>query len=410
MPSGVRKPVYVLLCLAAVVALGWWGRETWLTVEARQQIDDACGGLVPAERVLSLSPAGGTLTHRDSEEGTIDLDDGLPQNCEIFSTEAGEAYGTNSGERWFFTGAMGVLPAGPQVADDPLDVLLDPHGGPTHPYQPLRGGITGIVTDSGVVVELPCAEGEADERPVTALWARAELMVTKPPFSENGQLTDHDRDVLAGTAVTTANNLADRLGCADRLPDPPENIPALPEGPVPASRAEGTCAWYREGDFARSVRFPDQVLQSRTDDRLWDERCVLVLGAERAAGLYNAEVENQSYLPRPTAPGQWFVSLHTYSGERARNVLLTSTYGDEKPEPARPGGAGRSSEDPVWWASSVCAGQPQIHTMTLGLGYDQVIPAEIKKVFRAYVTDVTERRGCTDVVLPKSSDFPFRPA
>ena len=46
----------------------------------------------------------------------------------------------------------------------------------------------------------------------------------------------------------------------------------------------------------------------------------------------------------------------------------------------------------------------------LALGYDQVIPAEIKKVFRAYVTDVTERRGCTDVVLPKSSDFPFRPA
>ncbi|MER7490280.1 hypothetical protein ABTY20_31220 [Streptomyces sp. NPDC126497] len=410
-PGTVRKSVNVLLCLAAVVAIGWCGQDLWRMVDGRRQIDAACGGLVPAGRVLSLSPAGGALTHRTSEEGTIDLDDGLPQDCEVFSTEAGEAYGTNSGERWFFTGTVGVLPAdGPRIADSPMEVLLDPRGGPTHPYQPLGGGITGIVTDSGVVVELPCAGGEADGRPVTALWARAELMVTEPPFSENGQLTDHDRNVLAETAVTTANNLADRLGCADRLPDPPEDVPALPEGPVPASRAEGTCAWYREAGFARSRRFPDQVLQSRTDDRLWDERCVLVLGTERAAGLHHAEVEDHSFLTRPTTPGQWFVSLHTYSGERARNVLLTRTHGDETPEPAEPGGAGRSGEDPVWWASSVCAGQPQIHTMTLAHGYDKVISSEIEKVFRAYVTDVTERRHCTDVVLPKSSDFPFRPA
>ncbi|MFD7702230.1 hypothetical protein [Streptomyces caelestis] len=116
--------------------------------------------------MLSLSPAGGTLTHRTSEEGTIDLDDGLPQNREVFSTEAGEAYGTNSGERRFLTGAVGVLPAdGPQVAGHPREVLLDPHGGPAHPHQPLGGGITDVVTDSGVVVELPCAGGEADGRP-----------------------------------------------------------------------------------------------------------------------------------------------------------------------------------------------------------------------------------------------------
>ncbi len=107
----------------------------------------------------------------------------------------------------------------------------------------------------------------------------------------------------------------------------------------------------------------------------------------------------------------WFVSLHTYAGEDAKNVLLTSTgFRDEAPEPATPGKAGRSEEDPVWWASSVCAGRPQIHTMTVGLGYDKVLAADAEKIFRAYVTDVTERRHCTDVILPDSSDFPFRPA
>ncbi|MEV5437165.1 hypothetical protein AB0K80_14250 [Streptomyces sp. NPDC052682] len=404
-PEGVRKGVNVLLCLVAVVGAGWSGHEIWQVVDARRQIDEACAGLVPAGRVLALSPAGGTITHRSAEEGMTDLGDGLPQDCELFSTEAGEKTGTKTGARLFFTGTVGVLPADrPQVADGPLEDLVDPFGNPTHPPQPLGGGIAGLVTDSGVVVELPCAEGEVNGRPVKALRARAELM-TGPPFTVNGQVGAHDRDVLAETAVITANNLADRLGCADRLPDPPQDIPALPEGPVPASRAEGTCSWYREAGFARDSRYPDQVLESRTDDRLWDERCGLVLGDGRAADLYLAEADEHRSLTEPQLPGQWFVSLHTYSGEDAKNVLLTSTGSDEAPEPAEPGGAGRSSEDPIWWASSVCAGRPQIHTMTLALGYATVMASETEKVFRAYVTDVTERRHCTDLVFPKHSDF-----
>ncbi|GHB26049.1 hypothetical protein GCM10010377_15150 [Streptomyces viridiviolaceus] len=405
-PDRLRTSVNVLLCLAAVVAIGWSGREIWQVVDGRRQIDEACDGLVPAGRVLALSPAGGTITHRTSDEGMIDLADGPSQDCEIFSSEAGEKYGTDSGERWFFTGAVGVLPSGtPQVADDPLEDLLDPYGGPTYPNQPLGGGIAGVVTDSGVVVQLPCAGGEADGRPVKALWARAELYDPGAPFTENGQLSDHDRNTLAETAVITANNLAGRLGCAGRLPDPPPDVPALPEGPVPASRAEGTCAWYREAGFARDDRYPDQVLESRTDDRAWDERCGLVLSEGRATGLYLSEADDRDLPVTPDRPGEWFVSLHTYSGEDAKNVQLTSTSLDEVPEPATPGRAGRSTEDPIWWASSVCAGQPQVHTMTLGLGYDRVAAPQMEKVFRAYVTDVTDRRHCTGVVFPKTSDF-----
>ncbi|MBG0854151.1 hypothetical protein I2W78_20465 [Streptomyces spinoverrucosus] len=406
-PDRVRKFANVVLCLVAVAGIGWSGREIWQVWDGRRQIDEACAGLVPAGRVLALSPAGGTITHRQGEEGVIELDSlSSGQDCEIFSTEAGEKFGTDTGERWFFTGAVGALPAdSPVVVDDPLEFLIDPFGRRTYPQQPLGNGIVGVLTRSGVVVQLPCAEGKMDGRPVgAALWARAELTETSR-FGEDGQLTAHDRDILAETAVLTANNLAERLGCADRLPDPSRDIPALTEGPIPADRANGTCAWYRKAGFPRRENFADQVLESRVDDELWDESCGLILSDGLANGLYIAEADRHDTLTEPQNPGQWFVSLHTYRGEDAKNVHLKDPDFADTPAPATPGKAGRSSEEPIWWASSVCAGAPQIHTMTMAYGYDKLMAPEYEKVFRAYVTDVTGRRGCTDVKFPAPGTF-----
>ncbi|MEU3895861.1 hypothetical protein [Streptomyces sp. NPDC045251] len=408
-PDGVRKSVNALLCLAAVVAIGWSGRVMWQVWDARRQIDEACAGLVPAGRILALSPAGGRITHREADEGVIEIDHGLDagaaQDCEIFSTEAGEKDGEERGGRWFFTAAVGVLPADrPRIADGPLEDLLDAFDGATHPDQPLGGGIAGRVTESDVVVQLPCAGGRLNGREVTALWARASLQNPGRRFTVDGQISAHDRDILAETAVITANNLAGRAGCADRLPDAPQDVPALPEGPVPAARAEGTCAWYDKAGFARRPGFPDQVLESRTDDRLWDQRCGLLLSESRASALYLDE-GSEHRVSRPERPGRWFVSLHTYAGDEAKTLLLTSTNPREEPEPATPGRAGRSTEDPVWWASSVCDGKPQIHTMTVSLGYERIMAPRMEQVFRAYVTDVTHRRHCTDLVFPDSSSF-----
>lgn len=405
-PEGVRKTANVLLCLAAVLGIGWGGKEIWQVLSARHQIDEACAGLVPAGRVLALSPAGGTVTHKVSDD-PIDLDDlGSGQECALFSTEAGEKHGSDGG-RMFFVGSVGVLPASREViADDPLEELVDHFDGRAYPSQPLGGGIAGMVTDSGVVVRLQCPEGKVGARPIKALWARAEVMDPERPFMGSGQLNASDRTVLADTAVLTANNLAERLGCADRLPDAPDDVPALPEGPIPASRAEGTCAWYGKAGYAsRGSRYPDQVLESRTDARLWDEKCGLILSEGRANALYSATADEHEYLNEPDHRGKWFVSLHTYSGPDATKVLLTSTSFDERPGPAEPGKAGRSAEDPIWWASSVCDGRPQIHTMTLALGYDRVATSRMAKVFRSYVTDVTERRGCSKARFPASSTF-----
>ncbi|MEU3732889.1 hypothetical protein AB0E81_26300 [Streptomyces sp. NPDC033538] len=400
-PDGVRKSVNVLLCLAAVVAIGWSGREIWAVWDSHRQIDAACGGLVPAGRVLALSDAGGTITHRVLDEDSFDPDTGIPHDCEIFSTEAGERAGTDTGTRWFFTGRMGVLPAGhPRIADAPQEELVDMLGRTTYPPQPLGGDIAGRVTASSVTVQLPCEGGKAEGEPMRALWARAELRARG-----GSQVSGHDRDVLADTAVDTANNLADRLGCADRLPDAPDGVPALTAGPVPAARAEGTCAWYGKTGLADRSPYPDEVVESRTDGRVWDESCGLVLDFGRANAVYMNEAGEHDWLGSPDMPGEWFVSLHTYAGPVAENLRLTSTDDDETPEPAVPGKAGRSATDPVWWASSVCDGRPQIHTMTLGLGYAKLVASRMEDVFRAYVDDVTTRRHCTDVVFPGRSTF-----
>lgn len=397
----------VALCVVAVAGIGWSGTEIWQVVDGRLEINEACAGLVPAGRVLALSPAGGTISHRVAAEGTIDPDAALPQDCEIFSTEAGEKYGTSSGERWFFTGAVGAVPGDKAVvADDPLTNIIDPYSaGRTYPVQPLGGGITGVVTDAGVTVQLSCPEGESRGRPIKALWARASLQDPGRPFTENGQLTAHDRDILAETAVLTANNFAERLGCADRLPDAPDDIPALTEGPTPASGAAGTCAWYRKAGFARQPQLADQVLESRVDNTLWNEQCGLVVGTTRASNLAYSRADELKGLNEPRNPGDWFVSFHTYAGEDAKNVELTTDGHNELPEPAEPGKAGRSEGQPIWWASSVCHGQPQIHTMTMAYGYDRLTTPDYEKVFRAYVTDVTQRRGCTNVKFPATSTF-----
>ncbi|WP_229859804.1 hypothetical protein [Streptomyces poonensis] len=377
----------------------------WQTWHARQQINEACAGLVPAGRVLTLCPAGGAISHRVADEGTIELDVGLPQDCEIFSAEAGEKHGTSSGERWFFTGTVGVLPDDePWMPEDSLNNLIAPYSeDPTYPTEPLGGGIAGTVTATGVTVRLPCADGTWQGKSITELWARASLMDPGPAFSENGQLTSHDRNALAQTAVGTANNFAERLGCADRLPDPPEDIPALAEGPVPAARADGTCAWYRKADFEHDEQLPDQVLESRTDDTLWDERCGLVLSEPRANALWQSDAAEHDNIDRPSRPGDWFVSLHTYSGEAAKNVYLKSDD-DDFPVAARPNQAGRSDRS-IWWASSVCDGKPQIHTMTTAYDYNKLTVPALEEVFHTYVSDVVARRGCTDIELPASSTF-----
>ncbi|MGW1890476.1 hypothetical protein ACWCP6_09455 [Streptomyces sp. NPDC002004] len=406
----LRRALNALCVVAAVggIAVGGW--NLWTVLANRARIDEACAGLVPPGRVLALSPAGGSISHRVADEGTVELDADMPQDCEIFSTEAGEKYGTSSGERWFFTGAVGVLPGGPPAhPEDPVDRLVDRWGdGRTYPLQPLGGGIAGLVTENGVSVELPCTDGRWGNVDISSLWASARLTDPGPPFTVNGQLSQGDRDTLAQTAVLTANRFAERLGCHERLPDAPRHIPALKDGTAPAAGAGGTCRWFRDGGFADRHDMPDQVLESRTDPKAWHERCGLVLGSARAGALWSGwkgSREDKKYA-YPEDTGDYWASFHTWFGDDARDVRLSDHPGGitDTPTGAGTGTAGRGA-DSEWWASSVCRGRPAVHTLTLSYKYDRLVRPAYEKVFRAYVADVARRRGCTQVRFPGAADF-----
>ncbi|MEU9338093.1 hypothetical protein AB0D49_33895 [Streptomyces sp. NPDC048290] len=398
LPDGIRKSANVLLCLTAVAGIGLSGQEIWRNLHARWQIDAGCGGLVPAGRVLALDRAGGKITHRRGESETIEVERlaSGPEQCGLVSAEAGG--------RWFFTGAVGVYPsAAVREADSPSLPPLDQFGPLNYAPQPLGGGITGFVDDTGVRVELPCTGGKVVGKPVTALWAHARL---EPPsfFAEWGQPGAGDRDVLAETAVVTANRLAERLGCDERLPDPPSGIPALPEGPVPADRAGGTCAWYRESGLAGRDHLPDTVLEGGIDDNLMDERCVLVMSRGAALDTHGALWDELDPVGPPNQPGQWFVTLHTYLGDAARKVIVPGGAGEDDVH-ARPGTAGRAPGDSVWWASSDCGGRPQLHTMTIDFGYVRAMISEAEDLLRTYAAEVADRRTCTDLTLPEPASF-----
>lgn len=203
----------------------------------------------------------------------------------------------------------------------PLDIL----GRATYPPQPLGGDIAGRVTGSSVTVQLPCEEGTAEDKSVRALWARAEVMPRR-----GSQVSGRDRDILADTEVETANNLADRLGCAERLANAPDHVPALTAGPVPAARAEGTCAWYGKTGLADRSPYPDEVGESRTDGRVWDESRGLVLSLGHANRVYEKLADAHDWLPTPDMPGEWFASSTPTPARSPR------TSGSPAPTTARP--------------------------------------------------------------------------
>ncbi|GAA2459050.1 hypothetical protein [Streptomyces macrosporus] len=406
-----------VVCGTAVFAIGLSGWTLWDLWDRRHTVDEACGGLVPAGEVLALSGSGGEITPaRNVSDGIRPDDAPLPQNCVLRSEEVAGKRRLGEGG-FFFSAQVATEPTGwtSEPVDDAFEDALDP-GNPyidvPRVYQPIGGDVPGHVTDTGVFVRLPCPGVEHGGEEITAVRASAELdAATRPEFSADGQLTQDDRDRLADIAVATANNLADELECPDRLPEPPNGIPALNTETVAPDEAEGTCAWYGrarldEKPANASGWLPDRVLEARTGDHVWEERCLLSVTGEARGAVYRRYADDPAYRRFAENSSMddktWWTSAESFFGDAAEHVS-TDPVGDD-----RAAVAGRGGYDPegnVLWATSVCGGKPAVHTLTVSRPYVHGAARHLEPVFRAYVEDVAERRGCTDTVLPPEDAY-----
>ncbi|MEE1941709.1 hypothetical protein V1L54_20260 [Streptomyces sp. TRM 70361] len=403
-----RRAYNRLVCGTAVLAIGLSGWTLWEMWDRRNTVDEACAGLVPAGEVLALSGSGGEITAAEE----IEPDGPFAQACVLRSAEAAEALG-GSGTRQFFIVQLATEPTGwtSEPVDDSFQDPLDP----SNPWirvplvhQPVGGGIAGEVTENGVAVRLPCPGGEHRGEEITAIRASATLdLVAYREFGQDGQLRQADRDRLADIAAATADNLAAELGCPDRLPEPPDGIPALNTETVDPDEAEGTCAWYGSADLDNSSGWlPDRALESRADELVWRERCLLTVSGEARGAThlrYRDDPAYRRYREADEGRGRWWLSAESFFGDAAERVSPDTVDTDRAV--VVPGSGGYDGRSNAWWATSVCDGKPAVHVLTAGHPYVQGAGRHLEPVFRAYVEDVAERRGCTDVVLPTADDF-----
>ncbi|NBE53923.1 hypothetical protein [Streptomyces boluensis] len=417
-----------LLVLFAVAAIGFGGYEIWTVWDNRRTIDEACAGLVPAGQVMSLEHGGGRI-EANSEHIDATAHRGV---CRIYSTEAGEAWDGESGIRLFFEASVALEPeAEAEDVDHTYDPLLDEN---FHPYLdgPVGSGIPGRVTDSGVGVKLACrADGEPNEDGVRNVVARAVSSGDgHTPLTTGRQMSQRTRDQLARIAVATANRLGEELGCTQRLPEPSDRVPPVQGKLIKAGAAEGTCDWYARWNRGRHApAMPDQVMETAVDPDVWQEKCGLALGGGRAHALWerwekyepdesgdgdsgdSGDAGRDDDLDAPTERAEMWASTQSWFGESAQHVRFDTADLDGAVPTAEPGKSGRAPKKAAWWASSVCDGQPAVHTLTLSHEYARALSADpmhalrLATLFRAYVEDVAKRRGCTRLNFPNAQDL-----
>jgi hypothetical protein len=401
-----------LVVITAVLGIGAGGWGLWLETEehldraaSREKITKACDGLVDPDPVLGLD--GGTDRARPGSGGDdvmIDLDAledpdalaTLPQKCVIYRVgEPGTSYSHFQLSVW-------------QTPSDEYAQIVDGWDDPferwTHEANstreaadsaeyPLGDGRLGVYYDNAVAVKAVCAN-EPDD--VTSLNA-----MTIAHYAEETEVTDADRRTLAALARTAAERLAARTGCTTELPALPAELPTPSKRLTAAASAKGTCAWYAEyiEDQGRG-RLPDRALATPAGARAPEESCLLAVGDEEVDRIWSGLGEKE-IGDRDTPGTPWWLRTESFFGDESGEVEAEGLGSDQTP--LDPGTAGFDGTANVWWASSTCAREPAIHTLSVEYPYAKYIRPRLRALFKAYVDDVAARRGCTGVKFP--SDF-----
>ncbi|MGW2105766.1 hypothetical protein [Streptomyces sp. NPDC001948] len=390
----------------------------WLTFDdirdrasSERDISAACDRLVSGAAVMDLQ--GGMVRARggDDDEFRLDVDE-LPSSCTVFKVP-----GSGGITRLFTLSVRASDTSEPvyRIGDDTdLEPFRDSRvsGRPDvtaiadrrPESRPIGDGTLGRYGNWYTAIRAECGPGSRATAPkLLTVTARAE-------YADYEEVSAADRERLTHIARSATEELIDRIGCRSRLPALPDHqLAPVPTALRPARATDGSCRWFaRHVEVRGQGRLPDRALAVPTLDTSPTEGCLLAVSPDQvgriADGLDGAD---QDYASAALTFAPWWLRTVSYFGAEAR-VVGYEERGDE----------GRDDEDKIitagtaghasgaWWASSVCDGKPALHTLSAGYTYDNVLtPRTLSDLFRAYVDDITERRGCTHVTYPDAKDF-----
>ncbi|MGW0909450.1 hypothetical protein [Streptomyces sp. NPDC002853] len=365
---------------------------------SERDIAAACDHLVSGAQVMDLQ--GGVARARAGDHADYRLDTRhLPSACTIYRVSGS---GTTDLFRLIVEGSDDSEPVNMIGQDSPFftrstsapgnNVIAAADRDPE--AWPLGEGTLGSYTNFRTTIRAQCGPGSGKAAPrllhVTAVGRFREVPAA-------------DRQRLARLAHSATQQLTERIGCRTQLPDLPDQMPAAPTQLRPAASATGSCRWA--GQLAEEHgpgRWPDRALSIPARDANPAEGCLLAVGPGRtraiAAGL---DADQRDYARGALTYAPWWLRTVSYFGADATSVGYDATGDDVRLKPGTAGG-----KDGLWWASSICNGQPALHTLTIDHLYDDVLgPKALNSLFRAYIDDITIRRGCTRPTYPAATTF-----
>ncbi|MEV6782616.1 hypothetical protein [Streptomyces sp. NPDC051098] len=401
-----RRRSNQLLYVLALAGMGASVWAFWLTLEdmgeksdSKDRIAEACAGLVDAEAVLSLR-GGVVRTKTDSGADSVLRIDSLPSACRIYGVpESGGSDGLFSLVVRTAADGRPLHVVGDESSLEPFQNRLDRNAEDedatrtadrAEPH-PLGDGALGDYDHGSVTVRAVCTSGKPAALSVTA---RADYE----------DVSDQDRRTLAEVAHGAAVRAAAGLKCDARLSALPSRLPTPDRELGDPKSAKASCGWYR-GYLGRTARgrLPDRVLEAPLGAMSSTESCLLAVSPSAVGEIADdLQGPDRTYAEPALTHSPWWMRTSSYLGTDAESVghspFADTTF-------LKPGTAGGDEGAGVWWASSVCDGRPALHALTVSYTYDGVVSGRMAGLLRAYVDDVTKRRGCTDVVFPPATAF-----
>ncbi|MFF3203867.1 hypothetical protein [Streptomyces sp. NPDC002962] len=388
----------------------------WLTADdfrdrasSERDISAACDGLVSGAAVMDLQ--GGMVRAKASDYDEYRIDSREPHSSCIVYKVPGPGKTTS-----LFT-----LVVRRSDASEPMNWIGDDSG--LEPFDDTDDADDADGTEKGDVTAVadrrpeawPVGDGTLGRYGDWYTTVRAECgpgsRATAPELLNVTARADYDdvsaadRARLARIARTAAGRAADRIGCEVRLAALPDGrLASVPIALRPAKTTGGSCGWFaahleRQGQD----RLPDRALAVPVHDANPLEGCLLAVGPDQVGRIADGlEDDERDYARGALTHSPWWLRAASYFGPEAHTVGYEVLGGPDAIIEA--GTAGHAAG--AWWASSVCDGKPALHTLSSSYTYDGILGSRrLEALFRAYVDDITKRRGCTDVTYPDAKDF-----